>query len=150
VRVFENLDELIAAKGEHLGYTEWQEITQDQVNLFADATDDHQWIHVDLDRAKAGPFKGTIVHGYMTLSLIPQFGWQLYKVKNLSMGINYGLNKVRFPSVVPVGARVRAGGEVLDAKPGKQGTQVFMRITIEIEGYDKPACVAETIAVMVA
>jgi acyl dehydratase len=149
MRVFENLEEFVAAKGEHLGYTDWIRITQEQVNTFADATGDHQWIHVDVEKAKSGPFEGTIAHGFMTLALIPQFGWQLYKVKNLTMGLNYGLNKVRFPAVVPVGVRLRAGGEVLDAKPGKQGTQVFMRITIEIEGGDKPACVAETVVLLV-
>jgi acyl dehydratase len=149
MRVFENIDEVIAAKGEHLGYTDWFEITQERVNTFADATDDHQWIHIDEDRAKAGPFGATIAHGYLTLSLIAHFGKELYQVKNLTMGINYGLNKVRFPAVVPVGSRLRAGGELLDVKPAAQGMQLFSRITIEIEGGDKPACVAETVSLLV-
>src|SRR5438445_3494021 len=105
----EGIDGLKALAGEHLGYSEWHAVTQDQVNTFADATGDHQWIHVDIDRAKAGPFGGPIAHGFLTLSLLPMLGQEIYQVGGLRMGINYGLEKVRFPNPVPVGARVRAG-----------------------------------------
>ena len=150
MREFANLDELAAATGEHLGYSEWRTIDQRQVDTFADATDDHQWIHVDAQRAATGPFGTTIAHGYLTLALIPAFGRELYRINGLKMGINYGLNKVRFPAVVPVGSRLRAGGELVEVRPGPQGAQVTVRLTIEIEGGDKPACVAETVALMIA
>lgn len=116
MRIFNSLTELKAAVGEHLGYTEWRQITQEQVDLFADATDDHQWIHVDVEKAKEGPFGGTIAHGYLSLSLLPAFMAELVRVGGLAMGINYGLNKVRFPAPVPVGARIRAGAELVDLK----------------------------------
>ncbi|HEV2784276.1 MAG TPA: MaoC family dehydratase [Actinophytocola sp.] len=149
MRVFANLDEFAAAKGEHLGYSDWHTVTQEQVNLFADATGDHQWIHVDTERAATGPFGGTIAHGYLTLSLIPMLAQQIYRVDNLKMGINYGSNKVRFPATVPVGSRIRAGSELIDVVPAKLGTQFIVRTTVEIEGNDKPACVAETIVLLV-
>ena len=149
MRTFANLDELAAAKGKHLGTGDWLEITQERVNLFADATDDHQWIHVDVERAGQGPFGGPIAHGYLTLSLIPMLGKQIYTVTGISMGINYGLGKVRFPSVVPVGSRVRASIELVDVVDKPQGKQVTVRTTVEIEGGDKPACVAESIALYV-
>jgi acyl dehydratase len=149
MRVFASLDELAAAKGEHLGHGEWHTVTQEQVNLFADATGDHQWIHVDAEKAAQGPFGATIAHGYLTLSLIPFLGKDILRVDGLSMGINYGLGKVRFPSVVPVGSRIRAGAELVDLADRAQGKQVTFRWTIEIEGSDKPACVAETIVVYV-
>jgi len=150
VRVFRGLDEVAAAVGEHLGHSEWQQITQERVNLFADATDDHQWIHVDAERAADGPFGGTIAHGYLTLALIPGIGAKLFRLEGITMGINYGSNKVRFPQPVRVGARIRAGVEVLEVTPGPQGMQVVWRYTIEIEGAAKPACVAETVTVLVA
>ncbi|MDQ3628170.1 MAG: MaoC family dehydratase [Actinomycetota bacterium] len=150
MRIFDGLDDVAAAVGEHLGHTQWQQITQEQVNLFADATDDHQWIHVDAERAAAGPLGGTIAHGYMTLALIPGLGAKLFRLDGITMGINYGTNKVRFPQPVPVGARIRAGVEVLEATPGPQGMQVAWRWTIEIEGATKPACVAETVTLLVA
>jgi acyl dehydratase len=149
MRVFANLDELAAAKGEHLGHGQWHTVTQEQVDQFADATGDHQWIHVDTEKAKAGPFGATIAHGYLTLSLIPFLGKEISRVDGITMGINYGLGKVRFPSVVPVGARIRAGVELADVADRPQGKQVTYRWTIEIEGGDKPACVAETIVVYV-
>ena len=149
MRTFANLDELAAAKGEHLGTGDWVEITQDRIDTFADATGDHQWIHVDAERAKAGPFGTTIAHGYLTLSLIPMLGKQIYTVTGISMGINYGLGKVRFPSVVPVGSRVRASVELADIVDKPQGKQVTVRTTVEIEGGDKPACVAESIALYI-
>jgi acyl dehydratase len=149
MRVFANLDELAAAKGEHLGQGEWHTITQEQVNLFADATGDHQWIHVDTEKATQGPFGSTIAHGYLTLAMIPFLGKEIFRADNISMGINYGLGKVRFPSAVPVGARIRANAELVDVTDRQQGKQITVRWTIEIEGGDKPACVAETIAVYV-
>jgi len=149
MRTFANLDELAAAKGEHLGTGDWLEVTQDRIDQFADATGDHQWIHVDAEKAAQGPFGTTIAHGYLTLSLIPMLGKQIYHVDGIKMGINYGLGKVRFPSVVPVGSRVRAGAELVDVVDKPQGKQVTVRMTVEIEGSDKPACVAESMALYV-
>ncbi len=140
------LDELKALAGTDLGHTGWQEMTQERVNTFADATDDHQWIHVDPEKAAAGPFGGPIAHGYLTLSLvIPLFG-ELLEVKGVSMAINYGLNKVRFPAPVPVGSRIRLGavlGAVEDA--GVNAVQVVTDFTMEVEGSAKPACVAQAL-----
>jgi acyl dehydratase len=150
MRTFANLDELAGAKGEHLGTGDWLEITQDRIDTFADATGDHQWIHVDAAAAEAGPFGTTIAHGYLTLSLIPMLGKDIYSVGGITMGINYGLGKVRFPAVVPVGSRVRASAELVDVVDKPQGKQVTVRTTIEIEGGDKPACVAETMALYVS
>jgi acyl dehydratase len=147
MRVFADLAEFTAAKGEHLGYSGWHEITQEQVNLFADATGDHQWIHVDVERATAGPFGGPIAHGYLTLSLLSKFGPEIYRIDGLTMGINYGTNKVRFPNPVLVGSRIRAGAELLDVSQVKLGTQAVFAFTVEIENQPKPACVAEFVAV---
>jgi acyl dehydratase len=149
MRVFANVDEFAAAKGEHLGYSDWHTITQEQVNLFAEATGDHQWIHVDTERAAKGPFGTTIAHGYLTLSLIPKLAKGIYRVDNLTMGINYGSNKVRFPATVPVGSRIRAGSELVDVVDAKLGKQFIVRTTVEIEGNEKPACVAETVVLLV-
>ena len=146
MRVFSDLAEFVAAKGEHLGYSDWHEITQEQVNLFADATGDHQWIHVDIERAKAGPFGGPIAHGYLTLSLIPMLSQEIYRLDGLRMGVNYGSNKVRFPNPVLVGARVRAGAELLDITEVAQGMQAVTQFTVEIENQPKPACVAEIVS----
>jgi acyl dehydratase len=140
------LDELKALAGADLGHTGWLEITQDRVNAFADATGDHQWIHVDRERAAAGPFGGTIAHGYLTLSLVIPLLNELVDVKGVSMGINYGLNKVRFPAPVPVGSKVRLAaqlGAVEDA--GVNAVQVAVDLTIEVEGSEKPACVAQAL-----
>ncbi|NHN55230.1 MaoC family dehydratase [Calidifontibacter sp. DB0510] len=149
MKVFNGIDEIQAAVGEHLGYSSWHEITQEQVDTFADATGDHQWIHVDVDKAKAGPFGGTIAHGYLTLSMVPMLVWEIYKVEGISMGINYGSNKVRFPAPVPVGSKVRAGVEVGSVESGPKGAQCTMKVTVEIEGSDRPALVAETITLIV-
>ncbi|MGH3357015.1 MAG: MaoC family dehydratase [Nocardioidaceae bacterium] len=149
MRVFNGLEELGQAVGEHLGHSDWHTVTQDKVDQFADATGDHQWIHVDPERAKSGPFGGTIAHGYMTLSLIPMLGQQIYRVDGLTMGINYGANKVRFPAPVPVGSRVRAGAELVEMNESSQGAQAVVRMTVEVEGSQKPACVAETVVVLV-
>ena len=146
MRTFESVDALVAAKGEELGSSDWVTISQDEVNLFADATGDHQWIHVDPEKAAKGPFGTTIVHGFMTLALLPRLMHQIFAVEGIKMGINYGLNKVRFPSPVPVGSKVRATSVLTDAQDIGQGTvQVTVTTTIEIEGADKPACVAESI-----
>ncbi|HEX6499451.1 MAG TPA: MaoC family dehydratase [Micromonosporaceae bacterium] len=148
MRIFANLDELAAAVGEHLGYSEWHTVTQQQVDQFAEATGDHQWIHVDPRRAASGPFGATIAHGYLTLSLIPVLSSEIYTVKDVRIGINYGSNKVRFPRHVPVGARIRAGAELLSVTPVAQGRQIVTRYVVEIEGEEKPACVAETVTLL--
>ena len=145
MKVFNNLDELVAAAGSELGPTDWMEITQDRVNLFADATDDHQWIHVDPDKAEGGPFGGTIAHGLLTLSLLPHFTHQLYRVDNVTMAINYGYNKVRFITPVRVGAKVRARAHIADVAKLDGAVQATMTVTVEIDGSDKPAAVAESI-----
>ena len=149
MKIFKGLDELERAVGTHLGYSGWYAITQEQVNLFAEATGDHQWIHVDPEKAATGPFGTTIAHGYLTLSLVPKLVSQIYRVEGLRMGVNYGSNKVRFPSPVPVGSRVRAGVELLELTRGPQGAQTTVRVTVEREGGDKPACVAEIVSVLV-
>ena len=141
--------DLKAHEGEHLGTSDWHAVTQEQVNLFAEATGDHQWIHVDPERAKAGPFGGTIAHGYLTLSLIPGLTGSLYRVEDLAMGINYGTEKVRFPAPLPVGTSVRAGAELVSVKETGQGYQVVVRVTVEAEGIAKPVCVAEIVVVLV-
>ena len=146
MRTFESVDELVAAKGEELGISEWITISQDEVNLFAEATGDHQWIHVDPERAAKGPFGGTIAHGYLTLALLPRMTHQIFTVKGIKLGINYGLNKVRFPSPVPVGSTVRATTTLTDTAHVGQGTvQATLTTVVEIEGAAKPACVAETV-----
>jgi acyl dehydratase len=144
--VFEGLDEVKAGLGRHLGYSDWLEVTQDRIDLFADATGDHQWIHVDPERAATGPFGGPIAHGYLTLALSNLFLPQIVEVRGVSMGVNYGVNRVRFPSPVPVGAKVRAGAELTEVDEIAGGVQTTMRITVEIEGGDKPACVIESLS----
>ncbi len=145
--VLDGIDAVRAAKGTHLGYSDWLEITQDRVNMFADATGDHQWIHTDVERARReSPFGGPIAHGYLTLGLTNFFLPQIVEVRGVSMGVNYGVNKVRFPAPVLVGSRVRAGAELVDVEDIAGGVQTTMRVTVEIEGSDKPACVAEMIS----
>jgi len=131
--------------GEHLGYSEWTEITQEQVNLFADATGDHQWIHVDPERAKAGPFGGPIAHGYLTLSLGPRLMPEILLVNGISMAVNYGAGKMRFPAPVPVGSKLRLGAQLQSVEEVAGGAQVTMLFTFEVEGAAKPSCVAEII-----
>ena len=140
---YEQLTEQVGAK---LGPTEWITIDQARIDLFADATDDHQWIHVDAEAAADGPFGATIAHGYLTLSLVNRFMPDLLTVTNTSMGVNYGCDKVRFPSPVKVGSRIRGGGEVVSVEPAGQGLQVLVRVTVEIEGQDRPACVVDTLS----
>jgi acyl dehydratase len=144
---FASLDDLRSAAGTELGVSDWIEIDQDRIDQFADATGDHQWIHVDPERARSGPFGGTVAHGYLTLSLIPALAASVWSLDNARMGVNYGLNKVRFPAPVPVGSRVRARIELLavDDVPGN-GVQLTARVTVEREGGDKPVCVAETVS----
>jgi acyl dehydratase len=144
--VFTSAEELTAAIGKPLGETPWLEITQDRVNKFADATDDHQWIHVDPVKAKDGPFGAPIAHGYLTLSLAARFMPELIDVK-MKMGVNYGTDKVRFPSPVKVGQRIRGKGEIVAVEPTKDGAvQSTLRLTVEIEGQAKPACIVDTIS----
>ena len=144
-RMIDGIDGMKALVGEHLGYSPYVEITQEQVNTFAEATGDHQWIHVDVEKANAGPFGGPIAHGYLTLSLGPMLSPQVFGVSGISMGVNYGAGKVRFPSPVPVGSKIRLGialQSVDDVAGGAQVTQLFV---FEIEGAEKPSCVAEVI-----
>jgi acyl dehydratase len=132
--------------GQHLGYSDWLEVTQERVNTFADATGDHQWIHVDPERAtRESPFGGPIAHGYLTMSLGPMLAPQIYRVEGMKMAVNYGCGKVRFPSPVPVGAKVRLGVELSSVEDTKGGCQVTMVFTYEVEGAAKPSCVAEVI-----
>ena len=144
--VFEGLDEVRAAVGRDLGTSDWLEITQERVNQFADATGDHQWIHVDPVRAAAGPFGGPIAHGYLTLSLSNALLPEIVEVQGVSMGVNYGVGKVRFPAPVPVGSRIRASATLQGVEEVAGGVQTTMLITVEIEGGAKPACVIESIS----
>jgi len=145
--IFETPAELLSANGKKLGESAWLEITQERVNQFADATGDHQWIHVDPERAKDGPYGGTIAHGYLTLSLVNLFLPELLEVRKTSMGVNYGTDKTRFPAPVPVGSRIRGVGEIVNVEEVKNGAvQVTVRITVEVEGGDRPACVVDTIS----
>lgn len=150
MRTFANVQELKAAVGESFGPTAWREITQKRVDTFADATDDHQWIHVDPERAKEGPFGGTIAHGFLTLSLLPSFLPELLSVGEISMMVNFGLNKVRFPKPVPVGSRVRATGELIDVKNSPAGHLATLKVSIEVEGERRPVCVAESLLLFVS
>ncbi|WP_030023811.1 MaoC family dehydratase [Streptomyces monomycini] len=145
-RVFGSLDALRNAVGEDLGVSDWLEIDQKRIDLFADATGDHQWIHVDPERAASGPFGTTIAHGYLTLALLPALVPQLLRVDNVKMGINYGVDKVRFPAPVPVGSRVRATARVAGVTEVSGGVQLATTVTVEREGGEKPVCVAETLS----
>lgn len=139
-------DDVRAHLGRHLGHSEWITVDQDRVNLFADATGDHQWIHVDVDRAASGPFGAPIAHGYLTLSLSNYFLPQIVEVQGFSAGVNYGVDKVRFPSPVKVGSRVRAGAELTAVSEVTGGLQTTIVITVEVEGSNKPACVIESLS----
>lgn len=149
MKVFNGIDELRGSVGMHLGFSQWHEIDQKVVDAFADATGDHQWIHVDQQRAAAGPFGGTIAHGYLTLALLPMLTAEVYTVGGVSARMNYGADKLRFPSPVLVGSRVRAGVELNGVTSGRHGYQVATRVTIERDGGDKPACVVDTLALVV-
>jgi acyl dehydratase len=141
-----SIEELTKLGGEHLGFSDWHLVDQARVDLFADATDDHQWIHVDPERAAAGPFGGTIAHGYLTLSLIPAILHEVIRVEGFTFGVNYGCNKVRFPAPVKVGSKIRLGAAVASVESVGNGVaQVVLDITIESEGTDKPSCVAQVV-----
>jgi acyl dehydratase len=147
MRVFKNPGELLSCAGENLGQTDWLEIDQTRINTFAEATGDHQWIHVDVEKAKQGPFGGPIAHGYLTASLANYFLPMLIEVQQTAMGVNYGCDKIRFPSPVPVGSKVRGAGVLTHAEETKDGgIQAKVTVKIEIEGQTKPACVIETIS----
>ncbi len=143
--VFSKPSDLLDSVGSHLGVSDWFEVTQERINQFADATGDHQWIHVDADRAKDGPFGATIAHGYLTLSLTNMFLPSLIAVENISMGINYGVNKVRFPAPVPVGSCIRFSAVLQEVNAIAGGVQAIIVITAEVEGSAKPACVVESV-----
>ncbi|TJY58873.1 MaoC family dehydratase [Sinimarinibacterium sp. CAU 1509] len=143
---FDSADAILAAVGQPLGESQWVTITQERINQFADATDDHQWIHVDAERAKDGPFGACIAHGYLTLSLASRFLPEIVDVR-MKMGVNYGCEKVRFPAPVPVGSRIRGRGDLIAAERTKDGgVQATIRVTVEIDGGAKPACIADTIS----
>jgi acyl dehydratase len=137
------LEEVPALAGRQLGHTEWREMTQEWVNRFADVTEDHNYIHVDADRAKASPFGGTIAHGYLTVALLGPISQQLLRVTDAGTSVNYGMDRLRFPAPLPVGARFRGSGEVVEAGAIKGGVQAKLALTVEVEGSERPAAVAE-------
>lgn len=149
MKVFEGLEQLEAELGRHVGYSDWMEITQERIDAFAEATGDHQWIHVDPVRAAEGPYGRTIAHGYLTLSLLPVLGAQIMEIRGFAMMINYGVDKVRFPAPVPVGSRIRAGIELTSLERRSSGVQLNNLVTVEVEGSGRPAVVAETVRMMV-
>ncbi|MCE2854643.1 MAG: MaoC family dehydratase [Ilumatobacteraceae bacterium] len=146
VTTLNGVEEVHAAKGRHLGYSEWMTMEQERINQFAEATGDRQWIHIDVERAKSGPFGAPIAHGYLTLSLSNYFLPQIIEVQGFSMGVNYGVEKVRFPAPVKVGTRVRAGAELIEVSEITGGLQTLIRITVETEGSDKPNCVIDSLS----
>ena len=147
MKTFQNPAELAPLVGQEVAVSDWITITQEQVNMFANATGDHQWIHVDVERARAGPFGAPIAHGFLTLSLIPQFFASALKIQGTGMGVNYGLNKVRFTAPVPVGSKLRGRMKLLSCGPiADGGMQMAWQVTVEREGADKPACVAESLS----
>ena len=145
-QIFTNREQLLNATGTILGETDWLSVEQSRIDMFAEATEDHQWIHVDPVKAAAGPFGACIAHGYLTLSLVNYFLPQLMEVQNISMGVNYGCDKLRFPNIVKAGSKIRGTGEIVSAEAVKGSVQVITRVTIEVEGEQRPACVAETIS----
>jgi acyl dehydratase len=146
MRTISGLDELKAAEGDELGTSGWHEVTQQAIDAFADVTGDHQWIHVDVGRAKETPFGGTIAHGYYTLSLAPMFMEQIFALEGFAFAVNYGLDRVRFPAPVPVGSRVRMRAKLAKLEEVPGGAQMTVEATFEVEGASKPVCVAETLA----
>ena len=146
MKTFQTIADLAACIGQVVAVSDWTTITQQQVNMFADATDDHQWIHVDPEKAAAGPFGGPIAHGFLTLSLLPKFFESSFEIVGSRMGVNYGLNKVRFMAPVPVGSRLRASMKLLASEPiDNNGVQMTWEVTVEREGSGKPVCVAESL-----
>ncbi|HEY5018984.1 MAG TPA: MaoC family dehydratase [Streptosporangiaceae bacterium] len=150
MRTFTSLADFAAAAGEHLGDSDWHEVTQAQVSAFADATGDHQWIHVDPQRAASGPFGKTIAHGYLTLAMLPVLVSEIYRIENLTMAVNYGLDRLRFPSPVPTGSRIRAGATLREVKETSLGLLAYSRVTVQVEGHEKAACVADTVTLFVS
>lgn len=148
-KVFRTVDELRAAVGTDLGSGEWLEITQERIDAFAEATGDHQWIHVDPVRAADGPFGATIAHGYLTVSLLPMIAGGIYTIEGPKLVINYGMNKLRFPNPVRVGARIRSNAVITSVEETANGVNMVVRNTVEIEGQEKPACIAENVRVLV-
>lgn len=147
--VYDGIADFEAHVGEHLGFSDWHRVTQNAIDLFAEATGDHQWIHVDPEKAATGPYGKTIAHGYLTLSLVPILVQQIYRVTGLAMQVNYGSDKLRFPAPVPVDSRIRAGAELVKVERNEKGGRATVRVTVEVEGSDRPACVVDTIAAMV-
>ena len=145
MRTFQTIAELKDLLGQEIGLSDWITVTQERIQLFADATNDHQWIHLDVERAKAGPFGTTIAHGFLTLSLLPEMAASAFGVRETRMGVNYGLNKVRFPAPVPSGSRIRGRFKLIGYEPLDGGAQITTQVTMEREGSDKPVCVAESI-----
>lgn len=143
--VINGIEDLKARVGQHLGYTEYREISQDRVQQFADATDDQQWIHTDIERANAGPFGGPIAHGYLTLSLAPDMMAEVMTIEGMAMGVNYGTNKVRFPAPVPIPSKLRMGAALSQVDEFEGGAQYVVELTFEVEGASKPSCVAECV-----
>lgn len=150
MRAFRTVAEFAAAEGEHLGYSAWREVTQQQVSMFSEVTGDRQWIHLDVARAARSQFGGTIVHGYLTLALVTVLVTEIFRIDSVTMVINVGLNRVRFPAPVRVGAQVRGGAELLSLKRAPGGYLSTVRVTVEAEGSKHPACVAETVSLYVA
>jgi acyl dehydratase len=146
MRSFDHITDLQALVGETVGVSDWITVTQERINLFADATGDHQWIHLDAERAAKGPFGTTIAHGFLTLSLLPEMAASAFQVLDTRMGVNYGLGKVRFPAPVPSGSRLRGHFKLTRYEPLEGGAQITCEVTMECEGSDKPVCVAESIA----
>jgi len=145
MRTFQTIAELKDLVGQEIGVSDWITVTQERIQLFADATNDHQWIHLDVERAKAGPFGTTIAHGFLTLSLLPEMAASAFGVNETRMGVNYGLNKVRFPAPVPSGSRLRGRFKLVGYEPLEGGAQLTVQVTMEREGSDKPVCIAESI-----
>ena len=146
MRSFETIAELKDLLGQEIGVSDWIAVTQERIQLFADATNDHQWIHVDVERAKSGPFGATIAHGFFTLSLLPEMAASAFTVREARMGVNYGLNKVRFPAQVPSGSRLRGHFKLVGYEPLEGGAQITVQVTMEREGSDKPVCIAESLS----
>jgi acyl dehydratase len=146
MRSFETIAAMKELVGQEIGVSEWITVTQERIQLFADATHDHQWIHLDAERAEAGPFGATIAHGFFTLSLLPEMSISAFEVRDTRMGVNYGLNKVRFPAPVPSGSRLRGRFKLVDYEPLEGGAQLTVQVTMEREGSDKPVCVAESLS----
>ena len=149
MRIFKSIDELFEASNTDLGHSQWHEVTQENIDMFATATGDQQWIHTDPERAATGPFGAPIAHGFLTLSMISMLAWEVFVVENISVTINYGLNRVRFPSPTPVGSMVRAQVQLVEVARTAKGIQVIQDVTIERQGHPKPVCVAQTVTLLI-